>query len=190
YAPGSPIPKAMDREDMQRVRCEFEQSARLAAEAGFDALALDMAHGYLLASFLSPLANQREDEYGGSLENRMRFPLEVVDAVRLAWPADKPLVVSLLADDCAPGGLTLDDAVIVGRALKEHGCDLVAAYAGQTTARAHPSYDTGALAQLADVLRNEARIPTLATGYMTTSDQLNTLVAGGRADLCLFYPSQ
>jgi anthraniloyl-CoA monooxygenase len=189
FAPGGQVPTAMDQADMERVRGEFEQSARLAAEAGFDILALDMAHGYLLASFLSPLANQREDDYGGDLGCRMRYPLEVFDAVRAAWPADKPLAVALLADDCAPGGLTLDDAALVARALKDRGCDLIAAYAGQSTIGAHPSYDAGASAQLSDVLRNEARIPTLATGYMTTSDQLNTLLAGGRADLCLFYPS-
>jgi anthraniloyl-CoA monooxygenase len=190
FGPGSQIPKAMDREDMQRVCGEFEQAARQAAEAGFDMLAIELSHGYLLASFLSPLANQREDDYGGALENRTRYPLEVFDAVRAAWPADKPLAVSLLADDCAPGGLTLDEAVTIARALKEHGCDIVAVYAGQTTAQAHPSYDASAAAQLADVLRNEARVPTLATGYLTTSDQLNTLVAGGRADMCLFYPPQ
>jgi anthraniloyl-CoA monooxygenase len=147
-----------------------------------------MAHGYLLSSFLSPLTNQRKDAYGGALEQRMRFPLEVFDAVRAAWPAEKPLAVALNADDCLPGGIELADAVRIAGLLKEHGCDLVAVYAGQTTIHSQPSYDAGALAQYSDVLRNEARIPAVATGYMTTSDQINTLLAGGRADLCLFHP--
>jgi anthraniloyl-CoA monooxygenase len=189
FAPGGQVPKAMDRDDMDQVRGEFARAAQLAAEAGFDMLAIEMARGYLLASFLSPLANQREDEYGGALENRMRFPLEIFDAVRAAWPSEKPIAVALLADDWAPGGVSPEDAIAIACALKEHGCDLVAAYAGQTSLRAQPSYDAGALSQISDVLRNEAHIPTLATGYLATTDQVNTLLAGGRADLCLFYPS-
>jgi anthraniloyl-CoA monooxygenase len=188
YAPGSQTPRAMDRADMQRVRDEFAQAARLAGTAGLDMLQLDMAHGYLLASFLSPLTNRREDEYGGDLAGRMRYPLEVFDAVRAAWPPERPLAVALVASDWAPGGLDLADAVLVAQALRERGCDLLAVYAGQTTVRSQPSYDSGTLAQLSDVLRNEARIPTLATGYLTISDQVNTLLAGGRADLCLMYP--
>jgi anthraniloyl-CoA monooxygenase len=147
-----------------------------------------MSHGYLLASFLSPLTNRREDEYGGELAGRMRYPLEVFDAVRAAWPAERPLAVALAASDWAPGGLELADTVIVARALRERGCDLVAVYAGQTIIRSQPSYDPGVLAQLSDELRNEARIPTVATGYLTSSDQVNTLLAGGRADLCFMYP--
>jgi anthraniloyl-CoA monooxygenase len=188
YAPGSQTPKAIDRADMERVRDAFVQAAQLASTAGFDLLQLNMAHGYLLASFLSPLTNQREDEYGGELAGRMRYPLEVFEAVRAAWPADRPLAVALTTSDWAPGGLDLADAIVVARALRERGCDLVAVCAGQTSARSQPSYDPGTLAQLCDVLRNEARIPTIATGYMTSSDQINTLLAGGRADLCLLYP--
>jgi anthraniloyl-CoA monooxygenase len=187
FAPGGQVPQAMDCADMERVRDEFARAARLADRAGFDMLQLNMAHGYLLASFLSPLANRREDGYGGELANRMRYPLEVFDAARAAWPAEKPLAVALNADDWAPGGLDLADAVAIGCALRERGCDLIAVYAGQATSRSQPSYDAGTLAQYSDVLRNEARIPTLATGYMTVADQGNTLLAGGRADLCLFH---
>ncbi len=188
YAPGSQTPRAIDRADMERVRDAFAQATRLAGAAGFDMLQLDMSHGYLLASFLSPLTNRREDEYGGELAGRMRYPLEVFDAVRAAWPAERPLAVALAASDWAPGGLELEDTIIIARALRERGCNLVAVYAGQTSIRSQPSYDPGVLAQLSDVLRNEARIPTVATGYLTISDQANTLLAGGRADLCLMYP--
>jgi anthraniloyl-CoA monooxygenase len=188
FTPGSQTPKEMDYADMECVRDEFVMAAGLAQQAGFDILLLNMAHGYLLSSFLSPLTNRREDEYGGALEQRMRFPLEVFEAVRAAWPAERPLVVALNADDCAPGGLELADAATVARILKERGCDLIVVYAGQTTISSQPRYDAGVLAQYSDVLRNETRIPTVATGYMTTSDQVNTLLAGGRADLCLFHP--
>jgi anthraniloyl-CoA monooxygenase len=188
FASNSQTPKEMDCADMARVRDEFVAATQLADQAGLDMLLLNMAHGYLLSSFLSPLTNRREDEYGGALAQRMRFPLEIFDAVRGAWPAERPLAVALNADDCAPGGLELADAAAIARTLRQRGCDLIAIYAGQTTIRSQPSYDAGALAQYSDVLRNEARLPTIATGYMTTNDQINTLLAGGRADLCLFHP--
>jgi anthraniloyl-CoA monooxygenase len=178
----------MNCADIERVRDEFVAAARLAEQAGFDMLLLNMAHGYLLSSFLSPLTNQRQDAYGETVEQRTRFPLEVFDAVRAAWPAEKPLAVALNGDDCAPGGIELADAVRIACILKERRCDLVAVYAGQTTIYSQPSYDASALAQYSDVLRNEARIPTVATGYMTIGDQVNTLLVGGRADLCLFHP--
>ena len=139
YTAKSQIPREMTREDMQRVREEFVSAARRADTAGFDLLLLHMAHGYLLASFLSPLSNQRTDEYGGALENRLRFPLEVFDAVRAIWPREKPLGVVLNADDCAPGGYTIEDAVAVARILKEHGCDLIQPLAGQTVPDGAPS---------------------------------------------------
>ena len=187
FAPGGQVPQALDRACMEQIRDEFVQAARLADQAGFDMLQLHMAYGYLLASFLSPLSNRRDDDYGGDLERRMRYPLEVFEAVRAAWPAAKPLAAALNAEDCAPGGAGPADAIAVAGALRERGCDLVAVYAGQASIRSQPSYDPGALAQYSDLLRNEARIPTLATGYLTTSDQVNTLLAGGRADLCLLY---
>jgi anthraniloyl-CoA monooxygenase len=130
----------MTREDMQRVREEFVGAARRADAAGFDMLLLHMAHGYLLASFLSPLTDQRTDEYGGALENRLRFPLEVFDAVHAVWPREKPLGVVLNADDCAPGGFTVEDAVAVARILKEHGCNLIQPFAGQTVPDGAPTY--------------------------------------------------
>ena len=160
----------------------------MADRAGFDLLMLNAAHGYLLGSFLSPLTNQRGDGYGGSAEQRARFPLEVFDAVRAAWPAHKPLAVAINGSDWAAGGAEIADAIGVAAALKQHGCDLVAVYAGQTTARFQPSYDPGELAQASDLVRNETGMPTLMTGYLSTSDQINTLIAGGRADLCLFNP--
>ncbi len=184
------VPKAMERPDMEQVRDTFVQAAQMADEAGFDMLHLHMAHGYLLASFLSPLTNQRDDEYGGSLENRLRFPLEVFDAVRTAWPEEKPIAVALSASDWVAGGLDLEDAVAIAHVLKEHGCDLFTVMAGQTAIHSKPSYDVATYAQYSDVIRNEVDAYTLSTGYLTTSDQVNTLLAGGRADLCLFYPPE
>jgi len=189
YTPRSQVPEAMDRAAMEWVRDEFVLAARYAAEAGFDMLQLHMAHGFLLASFLSPLSNQRDDEYGGTLEKRMRFPLEVFDAVRANWPAEKPLSVELNGSDCAKGGLTIEDAVIVARTLKEHGCDIIAVQAGQTTSDGEPAYGRGFLTAYSDRIRNEAGIPTIVGGYLTTSDEVNTVIAAGRADLCIIEPS-
>ncbi len=188
YGPGNQTPKAMECADMEQVRAAFVAAAEQGAAAGFDLLHLNMAHGYLLAGFLSPLANRREDEYGGSLENRLRFPLAVLDAVRAVWPAERPLTVALSATDWAKGGTDLADAVLIARALQEHGCDLIAVHAGQTTLASQPVYDFEAFAGYSDIIRNEAGIPTLATAYTTTTGQANTLLAAGRADLCLFNP--
>jgi anthraniloyl-CoA monooxygenase len=189
YGRMSQTPRAMEQADFELVCQQFAGAAREADQAGFDMLMLNAAHGYLLGSFLSPLANARDDAYGGPPERRMRFPLEIFDAVRAAWPADKPLAVAINASDWARGGLEIGEAIAFGQALKRHGCDLLAVYAGQAAAHAQPIYDPGELAQYSDLLRNETGLPTLATGYLTTSDQVNTLVAGGRADLCLFYPA-
>ncbi|HET8629716.1 MAG TPA: FAD-dependent monooxygenase [Thermomicrobiales bacterium] len=189
YGPGSAVPVVMGCADLEAAREEFARAAHLAGDAGADVLVLDAAHGYLLGSFLSPLANGREDDYGGSAANRLRFPLEVLDCVRAAWPADRPLAVTLSASDWARGGLDLAGAVAIARAFKECGCDLVAVYAGQTVPDEQPHYDVETFNHYSDVIRNEAGVATLATGYLTTSDGLNTLLAGGRADLGLFYPS-
>jgi len=185
YTPKSQIPRAMTLEDMQRVREEFVSAARRADAAGFDLLLLHMAHGYLLASFLSPLTNQRTDEYGGALESRLRFLLEVFDAVRAIWPREKPLGVALNADDCAPGGFTFEDAVAVARILKEHGCDLIQPLAGQTVPNGAPIYGPAFLTRYSDRIRNEAGILTLVGGYLTTMNEVNTILAAGRADLCI-----
>ncbi|HEX6778271.1 MAG TPA: FAD-dependent monooxygenase [Ktedonobacterales bacterium] len=185
YTPQSQTPKAMDREDMARVREEFAQAAHMAGEAGFDWLHLNFAHGYLLASFLSPLSNKRADEYGGSLENQLRFPLEVFDAVRAAWPENKPLSVALTVSDCVKGGLETEEAIAIARTLREHGCALIEPLAGQTIPDAEPVYGRGFLTHLSDRLRNEAGIATMVGGYLTSSDEVNTILAAGRADLCI-----
>ena len=185
YTPQSQTPKAMDHEDMARVREEFAQAAHMAREVGFDWLHLNLAHGYLLASFLSPLSNKRADEYGGSLENRLRFPLEVFDAVRAAWPEDRPLSVALTVSDCAKGGLEIEEAIAIARTFQEHGCALIEPLAGQTIPDAEPAYGRGFLTPLSDRIRNEAGIATMVGGYLTTSDQANTILAAGRADLCI-----
>jgi anthraniloyl-CoA monooxygenase len=188
YTPANQTPKAMDRADMDRVRDEFVRAATLAGEAGFDLIQLHFAQGYLLAGFLSPLTNQRRDDHGGSLENRLRFPLEVFDAVRVAWPAGKPISVTVPATDWEKGGLTLDDGVAIAARLKAHGCDLIQALAGQTTPRTSPTYGSGFLTPLNDWLRNNARIATMTMGHITTTDEVNTILAAGRADLVIMNP--
>lgn len=185
YAPGGQTPHAMTRGDMERVCTAYAASARMAAEAGANLLELHMAHGYLLASFLSPLTNHRNDEYGGALEHRLRFPLEVFDAVRAAWPNARPLAVALSASDWQSGGSDVDDAIAVVTILKEHGCDFVRVLAGQTTPNAQPPYGRGFLTPLADRVRNGAHVPVLVGGHLTTTGEINALLASGRADLCL-----
>ena len=185
YHPVSQVPKEADQSDMKKIRDEFVLAARMAHEAGFDMLQLHCAHGYLLGSFLSPLTNRRSDEYGGSLENRMRFPLEIIDAVRAEWPNDKALSVAISATDWVKGGFEVEDAVVVARVLKEHGCDLLTVLAGQTTSDAKPVYGPGFLTSISDRVRNEARVPTMTAGHLTTTDQVNTIIAAGRADLCI-----
>ena len=168
------------RADLDRVRDEFVLTTQRAHEAGFDILQLNFAQGYLLASFISPLTNHRKDEYGGDLEHRMRFPLEIFDAVRATWPQDKPISVTLTASDCAKGGFEVHDAVTVARMLKEHGCDIIAVVIGQTTIDSEPAYGRGSLTPFSDRIRNEAGILTMVGGYLTTSDEVNTIIAAGR----------
>ncbi|HXF57617.1 MAG TPA: hypothetical protein VNO34_08630, partial [Actinomycetota bacterium] len=186
YAPWTPRPRPMTEADMAAVRDAFARAAALAAEARFDLLELDLSQGYLLASFLSPLTNRRPDAYGGTLEGRLRYPLEVLRAAREAWPEDRPLAVRLTATDWAPGGLGPDDAVAIARALAEAGCDLVEPVAGQTVWADHPDFRRLYLVPLSDRVRNEAGVPTLVGGRITTADEANTVLAAGRADLCLF----
>ena len=181
----SPVPKEMDPADMDKVRDDFARGAEMADRAGFDMIELHVAHGYLLSSFISPLTNIREDEYGGDLEGRMRFPLEVFDAVRAVWPAEKPLSVRISATDWVEdGGLTGDDAVEIGRMFKEHGLDILHVSAGQTSTEAEPIYGRMFQTPFSDQIRQEAGIPTIAVGNITTADQVNTILAAGRADLC------
>ncbi len=186
YVPGGPEPTAMDAADCERIRSDFVRAAERAESAGFDYLQLHAGHGYLLSSFLSPLSNDREDEYGGSLENRMGYPLEVFDAVRETWPADKPLGTALQATDWNLQGLKTRESLQVAHELAERECDLLSIVAGQATVRERPRYDPTVLADFTETYRNETGIPALSTNYVTTYDEVNTLVGAGRADLCTF----
>jgi anthraniloyl-CoA monooxygenase len=183
YYPNSQIPREMTRADMDEVIADFVAAVARGERAGFDMIELHAAHGYLLASFISPLTNQRTDGYGGSLENRMRFPLEVFRAMRAAWPDDKPMSVRISATDWADGGLTGDDAVIVARSFAEHGCDLIDVSTGQTVAHSKPMFGRMFQTPFSDQIRNEAGLATMCVGAITTADQVNTIVAAGRADL-------
>jgi anthraniloyl-CoA monooxygenase len=183
YFPDSQVPREMDRAAMDRVRAEFVAAALRGEACGFDMLELHCAHGYLLASFISPLTNTRSDEYGGSLANRLRYPLEVFEAMRAAWPAHKPMSVRISATDWAEGGMTGDDAVAVARAFAEAGVDLVDVSTGQTVRDAQPIYGRMFQTPFSDQVRNEARVATMCVGNITTADQVNTILAAGRADL-------
>ena len=184
YGPTNQIPQAMTRQDMDRVKAEFVQSSRYAAEAGFDWLELHCAHGYLLSSFITPLTNQRSDEYGGSLENRCRFPLEVFRAMREVWPGHLPMSVRISAHDWAPGGNTADDAVEIARLFKAASCDFIDVSSGQTTRAARPVYGRMYQTPFADRIRNEVGIQTIAVGAISEVDHVNSIIAAGRADLC------
>ena len=183
YFPDSQVPREMDRAAMDKVRDEFVAAAERGQACSFDMLELHCAHGYLLASFISPLTNQRTDAYGGSLENRLRFPLEVFDALRSVWPSHKPMSVRISATDWAEGGITGDDAVLIARAFAEAGVDLVDVSTGQTVRDAQPIYGRMFQTPFSDQVRNEARVATMCVGNITTSDQVNTILAAGRADL-------
>ena len=177
-------PKPMDRADMDRVREDFVRATRLAIAAGFDMVEVHMAHGYLLSNFISPLSNHRTDEYGGSLENRLRFPLEVFAAMRAAWPDERPMSVRLSATDwVADQGITPEDSVEIARRLSALGCDIIDVSAGQTSTAAKPVYGRMFQTPFADQIRQEAGIATIAVGNITSADQINTILASGRADL-------
>jgi anthraniloyl-CoA monooxygenase len=183
YFADSQVPREMDRAAMDRVKQAFVAAALRGEACGFDMLELHCAHGYLLASFISPLTNNRTDEYGGSLANRLRYPLEVFEAMRAAWPAHKPMSVRISATDWAAGGITGDDAVAVARAFGEAGVDLVDVSTGQTVRDAQPIYGRMFQTPFSDQVRNEARVATMCVGNITTADQVNTILAAGRADL-------
>jgi len=184
YLTDGAVPRPMDRADMDRVRDDFVAATRRAAEAGFDWLELHCAHGYLLSAFLSPLTNRRDDAYGGPLAHRLRYPLEVFDAVRAAWPADRPMSVRISAHDWVPGGLTPDDAVEIARAFKAHGTDLIDCSSGQVSALQKPTYGRMYQTPFADRIRQEAGIATIAVGAISEADHVNSIIAAGRADLC------
>ena len=185
YFPHSQTPREMDRSDMDVVRDAFVRAAGMAVPAGFDLLELHFAHGYLLASFISPLTNQRKDAYGGSLANRLRFPLEVFDAVRAAWPAAKPMSVRISATDWKEGGLEPAEAVQLARELKAHGCDIVDVSAGNTVPDQEPAYGRLFQTPFSDRIRLEADIPTMTVGAVASYADVNSIIAAGRADLCV-----
>ena len=184
YTRLSPKASELSIDAMTQVVDDFRQAALRATQAGFDVLELHMGHGYLLASFISPLTNVRNDDYGGSLEGRMRFPLEVLAAVREEWPSEQPVVVAFSASDWQRGGLKLDEAVEAARMLSHNGCDLIRILAGQTTAKSQPKYDPYFLTYLSDHVRNAAQVKTIATGDIASIDRVNTIIAAGQADLC------
>ncbi|MBK8528257.1 MAG: bifunctional salicylyl-CoA 5-hydroxylase/oxidoreductase [Rubrivivax sp.] len=181
---GGPLPHAMVRDDMDRVRNDFVQATRRAAAAGFDWLELHCAHGYLLSGFISPLTNRRDDGYGGTLTNRLRYPLEVFAAMREAWPQHLPMSVRISAHDWVAGGVTPDDAVAIAAAFKAAGADLIDCSSGQVSVEQQPVYGRMYQTPFADRIRNEAGICTMAVGAISEADHVNSIIAAGRADLC------
>jgi anthraniloyl-CoA monooxygenase len=180
----SAIARAATNDDMQRILADFVRATEAAAEAGFDWLELHCAHGYLLSSFISPLTNRREDDYGGSLENRCRYPLQVFAAIRAVWPQDKPISVRISAHDWVEGGITPDDAVAIARLFKQAGADMIDCSSGQVSKDEQPIFGRMFQTPFADRIRNEAGIPTIAVGAIYEADHANSIIAAGRADLC------
>jgi anthraniloyl-CoA monooxygenase len=178
------VPREMTRADMDEVREQFARATRMAVEAGFDLIELHCAHGYLLSSFITPLTNRRTDDYGGPLENRLRYPLEVFHAVRAAWPEERPISVRISATDWVEGGIDGPEAVEIARAFQQAGADILHISAGQTSTRAKPVYGRMFQTPFSDRIRNETGIPTIAVGNITEPDQVNSILAAGRADLC------
>jgi len=187
FHPDWPVPREMTRQDMDRVVEAFALATHRSLEAGFDLIEIHMAHGYLLSSFISPLANQRDDEYGGRLDNRMRFPLEVFREVRRNWPADKPISVRISASDWMPdgSGMTPEDAVKVAQMLKEEGCDIIDVSSGGNVPESQPLYGRMYQVPFAEKIRYEADVPVMAVGALLGADHANTVLAAGRADLAV-----
>jgi anthraniloyl-CoA monooxygenase len=183
YAPANQVPAELTRSEMDEIRAAFVRAAEMGLAAGFDMLELHCAHGYLLSSFITPLRNRRSDEYGGSLANRLRYPLEIFRAMRAVWPTERPMSVRISATDWVDGGISGDDAVEIARAFKAAGADLIDVSTGQTSPDAKPVYGRMFQTPYADKIRNEVGIATMAVGNITESDQVNAILAGGRADL-------
>jgi anthraniloyl-CoA monooxygenase len=185
WSPRNQVPREMTRADMDAVRDQFVRSTAMAAHAGFDLLELHCAHGYLLSAFITPLTNRRTDAYGGSIENRLRFPLEVYEAVRAVWPAEKPISVRISATDwVGEEGIAPEDAVEIARRLGDAGVDIVNVSAGQTTTRARPVYGRMFQTPFSDRIRNETGMATMAVGNIYEPDHVNSILMAGRADLC------
>ncbi|MDR7127415.1 bifunctional salicylyl-CoA 5-hydroxylase/oxidoreductase [Pseudotabrizicola sp. 4114] len=185
YLPESQTPKAMDRADMETVKAQFVAAVETADRAGFDMIEMHAAHGYLLASFISPVTNLRTDDYGGSLENRLRYPLEIFAAMRAAWPQDKPMTVRISAHDWVEGGVTPTDAVEVARAFRDAGADAINVSSGQTDKAEQPVYGRMFQAPFSDRIRNDLGVPTLVAGNIYEADHVNSILMAGRADLVL-----
>ncbi|MCB1385886.1 MAG: bifunctional salicylyl-CoA 5-hydroxylase/oxidoreductase [Nitratireductor sp.] len=186
YKPANDVPQEMTRADMDRVRDDFVRATEMAARIGVDMIEMHAAHGYLLAEFISPVTNKRSDAYGGSLENRLRYPLEVLAAMREAWPSEKPLSVRISAHDWIDGGVTPDEAVEIARALHAGGADIIDVSSGQTDPAEKPIYGRMFQTPFSDRIRNEAHIPTMTVGNISDYDQVNGILMAGRADLvCL-----
>ena len=183
-AGASQVPREMTRLDMDRVKADFVAATLRAESAGFDMIEFHAAHGYLLSSFISPLTNQRSDAYGGSLENRCRYPLEVFNAMRAVWPADKPMSVRISAHDWVPGGTTPDDAAEISRLFKAAGADIIHVSSGQVSKDEKPVYGRMFQVPFSDKIRNELQVPTITVGNIFEADHVNTIIAAGRADLC------
>ncbi|MEL6452323.1 MAG: bifunctional salicylyl-CoA 5-hydroxylase/oxidoreductase [Pseudomonadota bacterium] len=177
------VPRAMDAQDMAQVTADFVAATQMADRAGFDMIELHAAHGYLLSSFISPLSNQRGDAYGGSLENRLRFPLEVFAAMRAVWPQDKPMAVRISSTDWHADGVTPTDAVEIARAFAAAGVDIVDVSAGQTSTAARPVYGRMFQTPMSDRIRNEGGVATMAVGNIYEADHVNSILMAGRADL-------
>jgi anthraniloyl-CoA monooxygenase len=184
WSEANQVPREMSRADMDAVREAFVASTRRAIRAGFDMVELHAAHGYLLSAFITPLTNRRGDDYGGSLANRLRFPLEVFRAMRLVWPEERPMAVRISATDWVEGAITPTDAVAIAHAFKEAGADLIDVSAGQTSTKARPVYGRMFQTPFSDRIRNEVGIATMAVGNIFETDHVNSIIAGGRADLC------
>jgi anthraniloyl-CoA monooxygenase len=180
----SQIPREMNRADMDRVKTDFVAATRRADAAGFDLVEFHAAHGYLISSFISPLTNQRSDEYGGILENRCKFPLEVFNAMRSVWPAGKPMSVRISAHDWAAGGITPADATEVAKLFQDAGADIIHVSSGQVVKEEQPIYGRMFQVPFSERIRNELHVPTIAVGNIFEADHVNTIVAAGRADLC------
>jgi anthraniloyl-CoA monooxygenase len=185
FRPDSQVPREMTIEDIEQILDQHVAAAQRGHRAGFDWLELHFAHGYLVSSFLTPLANQRSDRYGGSLENRMRYPLEIFDAVREVWPETKPISVRVSATDWVEGAFDGDDAVVFARRLREHGCDLIDVSTGQTSVHVRPEYGRLYQTPFSDRIRNEAGIATMTVGAVSSIDDVHNILVAGRADLCV-----
>jgi anthraniloyl-CoA monooxygenase len=187
YSPANQVPRELSRAELDAITAEFVAAAEAGARAGFDLLELHCAHGYLLSSFLSPLSNHRTDSYGGSSANRLRYPLQVLDAVRAAWPAERPVSVRISATDWCEGGTDVADAVAIARAFAEHGADAIHVSTGQVVKDERPAFGRSYQTPYADRIRHEVGKPlgvaVIAVGAISSYDDVNSILLAGRADL-------